>query len=129
LRRLREDLEAMAATLERGRLKDSEKIHRRLGRLEERHGTLWPWVKIDVTPNEDGRSTLRWEVRQDVEEAVRKAEGVYLLRTNRPQRSPQQLWEDYIRLTVVESVFRALKHDLRIRPIYTPSGHNLRFFR
>lgn len=118
LRRLKEDLEAMATTLTRGRLKDSEKIHRRLGRLEERHGSLWPWVKVEIVSGEDGRSTLRWEVRPDVEEAVRKAEGVYLLRTNRPKRSPQQLWEDYIRLTVVESVFRALKHDLRIRPIY-----------
>ena len=118
LRRLREDLEAMAATLARGRLKDSAKIHRRLGRLEERHGALWPWVKIEVTPGKGGRSILRWEVLKDVEEAVRRAEGVYLLRTNRPMRSPRQLWEDYIRLTVVESVFRALKHDLRIRPIY-----------
>lgn len=118
LRRLKEDLETMAGTLARGRLKDSAKIHQRLGRLEERHGALWPWVKVEVVPGENGRSTLRWEVRQDIEEAVRRAEGVYLLRTNRPKRSPQQLWEDYIRLTVVESVFRALKHDLQIRPIY-----------
>jgi hypothetical protein len=32
------------------------------------------------------------------------------------------LWEDYIRLTVVESVFRALKHDLMIRPIHHSKG-------
>ncbi len=119
LRRLREDLEAMAGTLARGRLRDPDKIQRRLGRLQERHSALWKWVKVEVTHDENvGRGALRWEIRPEVEEAVRRAEGVYLLRCNLPKRSAKELWEDYIRLTVVESVFRALKHDLRIRPIH-----------
>jgi transposase len=119
LRRLQEDLEAMKATLERGRLKELEKIHQRLGRLEERHSSLWKWVKVEILQGAEGTSpTLRWEIQADIQEAMRQAEGVYLLRTNLPKRTPEHLWEDYIRLTVVESVFRALKHDLMIRPIH-----------
>jgi hypothetical protein len=40
------------------------------------------------------------------------------IQANRPKRSAKELWQDYIGLTVVESVFRALKHDLRIRPLF-----------
>jgi transposase len=123
LRRLKEDLEAMKATLERGRLKELEKIHQRLGRLEERHSSLWKWVKVEILEAKEGTSaSLRWEIQEDIQEAMRQAEGVYLLRTNLPKRTPEHLWEDYIRLTVVESVFRALKHDLMIRPIHHSKG-------
>lgn len=126
LRRLREDLEAMAGTLSRGRLRHPDKIQQRLGRLQERHAPLWNWVKVRVTHDEkSGRSALEWEIRQEIEEAVRRAEGVYLLRTNLPKRSAKDLWENYIRLTVVESVFRALKHDLRIRPIFHQKGERV----
>lgn len=118
LRRLREDLEAMQRTLQRGRLKDAEKIKQRLGRLQERHGALWKWVKVEVSRDPAGGSVLQWEILQDVQEAMRRAEGVYLLRTNLPKRSAEQLWQDYIMLTVIEAFFRAFKHDLRVRPIY-----------
>jgi transposase len=117
IRRLREDLDALTRRVEEGRLKDANKITRRLGRLEERHGALWKWVEVHVVRESEDRCRLRWKIRMDIEEAVRRSEGVYLLRTNVPNRNATCLWEDYTRLTVVESVFRSLKHDLRIRPI------------
>lgn len=119
LTRLKEDLKAMKATLEKGYLTDRDKIQQRLGRLQERHGALWKWLNVEVREKEpQKRYELCWEVQADVHEAMRQAEGVYVLRTNVPKRSPQELWEDYIRLVVVEAVFRAMKHDLCIRPIF-----------
>lgn len=55
--------------------------------------------------------------------AVRKdwqqlREGAYLLRTNLEAENAEQLWTKYIRLTEVESAFRALKSELSIRPIH-----------
>lgn len=119
LKRLKEDLKALQQTVQKGALKDPEKIHQRLGRLQERHGSLWKWVSVQVKPGKgEERSSLQWKVQPEVQEAVQQAEGVYLLRTNLPKRSAKELWEDYIRLTVVEAVFRAMKHDLWIRPIF-----------
>jgi len=40
------------------------------------------------------------------------------LRTNLEGSDPAQLWSQYIQLTEVEAVFRALKSDLAIRPIW-----------
>ena len=45
-------------------------------------------------------------------------DGAYVLRTNQPGWTPQQLWETYIQLTVVEKAFRVLKSDLLLRPIW-----------
>jgi hypothetical protein len=45
-------------------------------------------------------------------------DGAYLLRTNVVGSDPATLWRQYIQLTEVEAVFRALKSDLAIRPIW-----------
>jgi len=64
----------------------------------------------------EGKLSWRWE-----KEALRLAahrDGAYLLRTNLTDRSPDTLWRMYVQLTEVEAVFRALKSDLAIRPIW-----------
>jgi len=119
LKRMIEDLSAMEKSLSKGNLKDPIKIQRRLGKLQERYGALWRWVDVKLTePDNEGRTNLKWEIRKDIEKDMRNAEGVYLLRTNLPKRSAQDLWQDYMRLTEVEAVFRTMKHDLNIRPIF-----------
>src|SRR5207302_6504610 len=45
-------------------------------------------------------------------------DGAYLLRTNLKERTPEALWKMYVQLTEVESVFRAMKSQLAIRPIW-----------
>jgi transposase len=40
------------------------------------------------------------------------------LRTNLIDRDPQKLWRQYVQLTEVESVFRTLKSQLNLRPIW-----------
>jgi len=49
---------------------------------------------------------------------VRRREGRYLLRSNLNGEDPAKLWEYYIQLTEIEQVFKELKQDLAIRPIY-----------
>jgi transposase len=44
--------------------------------------------------------------------------GVYCLRTNEPKMTDEVMWRTYIDLTKVESVFRSLKSELGLRPIY-----------
>jgi hypothetical protein len=45
-------------------------------------------------------------------------QGAYLLRTNLTDRDPQKLWRQYIQLTDVEAVFRTLKSELNLRPVF-----------
>src|SRR4029077_9038395 len=47
-----------------------------------------------------------------------RADGAYLLRSNRSGWSAQEFWETYIQLTVVERAFRVLKSELLLRPIW-----------
>jgi transposase len=44
--------------------------------------------------------------------------GVYCLRTNLLDWDEQRLWQTYSTLTDIESVFRSLKGELGLRPVF-----------
>ena len=44
--------------------------------------------------------------------------GVYCLRSNETGWDEEQLWRTYIMLTDLESVFRSLKSELGMRPVF-----------
>ena len=118
VRGLMRDLIRLRRLLRHGRLK-TDKVLLHLGRLKERYQQAWRYLKISI---EHLRLHWRWD-----REALRLAasrDGAYLLRTNLEGSDPAELWSQYIQLTEVEAVFRALKSDLAIRPIwhFTPSG-------
>jgi hypothetical protein len=50
-------------------------------------------------------------------------DGHYLLRSNLTAGDPSVLWTRYVQLTQIESVFRSLKSELGIRPIYHQLEH------
>jgi transposase len=49
---------------------------------------------------------------------ARRREGSYLLRSNLKSDDPGHLWRLYSQLVEVEQVFKDLKNDLAVRPIY-----------
>jgi hypothetical protein len=117
--RLMRDLIRLRRLLRHGRLKDPAKVLLQVGRLKERYQQAWRYLKISI---EELRLHWRWD-----REALRLAasrDGAYLLRTNLEGSDPAELWSQYIQLTEVEAVFRALKSDLAIRPIwhFTPQA-------
>lgn len=73
----------------------------------------WPGPRQEVTPETFRFSLNRKKLRQ-----ARRGEGTYLLRTNRTEGNPEDLWKQYIVLTEVEQAFKEIKNDLSIRPIY-----------
>ena len=89
------------------------KVLLHLGRLKERYRQAWQYVKISV---EDLCLSWRWD--RDALRLAASRDGAYLLRTNLEGSDPVRLWSQYIQLTEVEAVFRALKSDLAIRPIW-----------
>ena len=97
-----------------GGLKDSGKIERRLGRLEERYPQGWSML----SEVEHRRGRLLWSWNKARLRGAKLRQGAYLLRTNLDPMDPDALWRQYVQLTEVEAAFRALKSELAIRPIW-----------
>jgi hypothetical protein len=60
--------------------------------------------------------------REKLQEAEWR-DGHYLLRSNLMAGDPSVPWNRYVQLTQIESVFRSLKSELGIRPIYHQLEH------
>jgi len=113
IRGLMRDLLKLRRSIHKGTLVNPDKVLMRLGRLSERWPRAWRYV---ATEWKEGKLTWRWD-RQALRLAQHR-DGAYLLRTNLADHSPEGLWRMYVQLTEVEAVFRALKSELAIRPIW-----------
>ena len=58
-------------------------------------------------------------------QASRVAGRIYLLRSNLTGGGPSVLWSRYVQPTQIEAVFRSLKSDLGIRPVYHQLEHRV----
>jgi transposase len=117
IKRLEKGLERIKNSCDSGRLKDPLVAERRIGRLLERCSRAASMFDIRVKER-DGRLTLKWKLLTANSEWARLSEGCYLLRTNIPDWSGEDLWRAYIQLTEAEEAFRIHKQDLGLRPIW-----------
>lgn len=113
LRGLMRDLVKLRRSIRHGTVTQPEKVLMRLGRLSERWPRAWRYV---TTHYQGGK--LRWQWDRPALRLAQHRDGAYLLRTNLRDHSPQALWRMYVQLTEVEAVFRALKSEWAIRPIW-----------
>jgi transposase len=113
IRGLMRDLIRLRRSIRDGRIKDTDKLLMRLGSLSERYPQAWRYVKI-----RHEELPLRWQWDRQALARAASRDGAYLLRTNLQANDPVALWRQYVQLTEVEAVFRALKSDLAIRPIW-----------
>ena len=115
--RIEKTLASLAKRVTEGKLKDRNKIERRLGRIQASHPQVADLYEMSVI--QDG-SALRveWRMLPDRRAWQEAREGAYLLRAKLEAGSAQQLWTKYIQLTEVEAAFRALKSELSIRPLF-----------
>ena len=94
------------------------KLQERIGRLKEK-SRVGQHYAITLTADESGKQalSLTWS-QQPIEGTLLTHPGVYCLRTNETQWDAERLWRTYILLTDLEAVFRSLKSELGLRPIY-----------
>jgi transposase len=115
--RMEDALKRLAKTIAAGRLKDRNKMERRLGGIQARHGSVRDMYEVALRDTPEGVRLL-WQVREDRQNWRKLREGSYLLRTNLKAETAEQLWSQYMQLTEAEAAFRALKSQLSIRPLF-----------
>jgi transposase len=110
-------LKALEKTIVLGRLKDRNKMERRLGKIQARHPSVNDLYDVSLRDTSEG-VRLSWHIKEGHQKWRESREGAYLLRTNLPAPSAQELWSKYMQLTEAEASFRALKSELSIRPLF-----------
>ena len=113
-------LQGLAEGLKKKRTtKRYDKILQRIGRLKEKYARAAQHYEVTVTPDSESDKALaiQWK-RQEKSNSQATHPGVYCLRTNISDWDEQTLWQTYTMLTDLEAVFRSLKSELGLRPIY-----------
>lgn len=101
----------------KGTVKRYEKVLERLGRLRQEYSRAARYYEISVEQDPDSgkATTIRWQRTKPIAETL---PGVYCLRTNEADWDETTLWRTYTMLTDLEAVFRSLKSELGLRPIF-----------
>jgi transposase len=108
------DLTKLQQRVAQGRLKKPDKIQQAIGRLRERYPRVVRYYQIAY----DSEHQLGWNELADKKALAHKLDGSYVLKTDRPDLSADEIWRAYILLTRVEEAFRDMKSPLMERPIF-----------
>ena len=109
----------------RKRLPHRDQLLLRIGAAKKQAGRAFGFVKIQIPKSGEAvtRETFSFQVEKAKLKAAEQRDGHYLLRSNLGGEDPAVLWKHYVQLTQIESVFRCLKSELGIRPIYHQLEH------
>jgi transposase len=120
LARLLRKLRAMRKSLPK-----RDQLLLRIGAAKKEAGRAFNFVKIRLPQKDEvvTRETFSFEVDKPKLKAAQQRDGHYLLRSNLTSEDPAVLWTRYVQLTQIEAVFRSLKSELGIRPIYHQLEH------
>src|SRR5699024_4233095 len=99
--------------------KKIDKIWERIGRLKEKSHGIGQYYDITVVPDDKhvNAIAITWTQRPITTGRLANP-GVYSLRTNETNWDADRLWHTYVMLTDLEAVFRSLKSELGLRPIF-----------
>jgi transposase len=109
----------------RNSLPKRDQLLLRIGAAKKEAGRAFGFVKIQIPKAGQTvtRETFSFQVDKPKLKAAQQRDGHYLLRSNLTGEDPAVLWTRYVQLTQIESVFRSLKSELGIRPIYHQLEH------
>jgi transposase len=123
--------------LQQMKLNDTRRLLLKLGEAKGRYRAGWRLLDLVLpqapnlrppaprTSGAKAQPNFSFRLNRQKLRHVRRREGRYLLRTNLCGHNPDELWQFYIQLTEVETAFKNLKDDLRLRPIYHQLEHRI----
>ena len=99
-------------------------VERRLGRLAEKSKGISQHYPVEVIADGVCKIAIhiQWQ-RQEKDGTRQMHPGAYCLRTNKMDWDEETMWRTYVLLTAVESVFRGLKSELGLRPVFHQKQH------
>ena len=105
-------------------VKRYDKVLERIGRLKEKYSRAARYYEITVEHDDAKRNAtaVQWQRITPTDDTY---PGVYCLRTNQDTWDDSTLWHTYTMLTELEAVFRSLKSELGLRPIYHHKTHRV----
>jgi transposase len=103
----------------KGTTKKRDKVIERIGRLKQRYSRVAQHYQIDYSFDESQGTVTRIEWLFEPKQGSQSTHpGVYTLRTNEMDWDDEQYWRTYTMLTDLEAVFKSLKSELGMRPVY-----------
>jgi len=120
IKRFEDTMQKLAGGLhKKGCVKKYDKVLERIGRIKQKNPKASKQYKITVEKDEkSGKATLitwKYAPKADTKDTF---PGVYCLRTSHNDWDENKLWHTYTMLTELEGVFRSLKTELGLRPVY-----------
>jgi transposase len=102
-----------------------DRLLMRIGAAKTKAGRAFGFVHLDVPGAQQPvtRTSFQFRVDKAKLKAAELRDGHYLLRSNLTAEDPAVLWTRYVQLIQIEAVFRSLKSELRVRPIYHQLEH------
>ena len=99
----------------------------RIGAAKSEAGRAFAFVTIQLPEARSPvtRQSFRFHLDKSKLREAELRDGHYLLRSNLTGGDPALLWTRYVQLTQIESVFRCLKSELGIRPVYHQLEHRI----
>ena len=99
--------------------KRASKLRERIGRIKAKSRGIAQHYRVELDTDDTGeRATAIRFTRAPVEGSMMTHPGVYCLRSNQTDWDEEALWRTYVTLTDIEAVFRSLKSELGLRPIF-----------
>ena len=94
-------------------------VTERIGKLKQKVHGIAQHYEIELITDESGKLVTAIDWRQAPKDGTAATHpGVYCLRSNETDWDEAKLWHTYTMLTDLESVFRSLKSELGLRPIF-----------
>ncbi|MFL5287558.1 MAG: IS1634 family transposase [Rhodopila sp.] len=120
VKRFEAELARLAESLTKPRArKDLASIQQRIGQLKKSSRGVGQHYEITVVPDATGTkaAAITW-MQTPLAGTLLTDPGVYCLRSNELTWDAPTLWRTYMTLTDLEAVFRSLKSELGLRPVF-----------
>lgn len=103
----------------KGCTKKYDRVIEKIGRLKQKYSKAVKNYDIEIQKEEKGNNAknITWQKKKAAGPQYSHP-GVYCLRTNWNIVDEKTLWRTYTMLTDLEAVFRSLKSELGLRPVY-----------
>ena len=101
-------LQRLGKTIATGRLKDRNKMERRLGRIQATHSQVNDLYEVALHDTPNG-IRLHWAIKPERRDWRDLREGAYMLRTNLQNGTVEELWSDFLGY----ALWVTLKHLLK----------------